>query len=283
MRYLLLLLLMIQFSFALNGNDAYFKMKKSAYTLYDHGQEQKAITYVKSFLKVYPKNIRGKNLLAVFYYWQGEKNKAKKILKEIVRVQRFKPAIRLLQKIDKDYKLTQTKTVQSDVKHDLEYMLKYVQKDPTNIIDRKFLVNYFISINDKKHALKIAKEVLRINPDDLEMLSFLKQNGAAIPKDTKIAQQTTQTKDKAISILNDYYQNKAYDRFINLYKALNDKREYIPTYVHLQALNAAVEMQKYPLAKKILLENNFQPSVHLQQFKELIDQKLRLANLYLVE
>ncbi len=284
MKFLILLMIIVGVSFASSGDKYYFNMKKHAFEYYDHSQEKKAIAYVKSFLKAYPQNIRAKNLLAVFYYWQGQKNEAKKLLKDILKVQDFKPARKLLAKIDQSYHPKRVSKISHDnVKQDLDYMLKYVRQNPQNTTDRKFLVNYFISVNDTENAIKMAKEVLSINPDDIEMLAFVKKMGESLPLKTTTDTTSTQTKDKAISILNDYYQSKSYDRFINLYKALNDKREYIPSYIHLQALNAAVSLHKYPLAKQILLENNFEPSVHLQEFKELIDQKLKLANLYLVD
>jgi len=284
MKYLILLLIVVGVSFASSGDKYYFNMKKHAFEYYDHGKEKQAIVYVKSFLKTYPKNIRAKNLLAVFYYWQGKKDQAKKLLTDILKVEDFKPAKKLLAKIDKNYSPKAfSKKANNSVEKDLDYMLKYVRKNPENIADRKFLVNYFISVNDTKRAIAMAKEILRVNPDDIEMLAFIKKEGVMPTKNYTKPVQSAQTKDEAITILNDYYQANSYDRFINLYKALNDKREYIPSYIHLQALNAAVSLHKYPLAKKILLENNFEPSVHLQEFKELIDQKLKLANLYLVD
>lgn len=284
MKFLILLLIVVGVSFASSGDKYYFNMKKHAFEYYDHGKEKQAIVYVKSFLKSYPKNIRAKNLLAVFYYWQGQKDQAKKLLTDILKVEDFKPAKKLLAKIDKSYHpKTFSRKSNNSVEKDLDYMLKYVGKNPENIADRKFLVNYFISVNDTKRAIAMAKEILRVNPDDIEMLAFVKKEGVVTPEKSITPVQSAQTKDEAIAILNDYYQANSYDRFINLYKALNDKREYIPSYIHLQALNAAVSLHKYPLAKKILLENNFEPSVHLQEFKELIDQKLKLANLYLVD
>ncbi len=291
MKILVMLLVGMHLLYGANGDKAYFQMKKEAYYLFEHSQEKRALERVNDFLKNYPQNLRAQNLLAVFHYWLGEKQKAKEILEKIVSKERYAPSVELLAKIkfseksesqnkksqikvEKKVKLSSKKSIQSALSEDLAFLLDYVKKNPSNIIDRKFLVNYYLSANDLENALKMAKEVLSIDPNDIEMLMLLKKAGVKSATKTKLNDAPSQIRDKAISVLNRYTRNKEFRRFINLYMVLVDKREYLPRYVHMDALNAAVELKEYGLAKKIMLENDFPNTKHLREFRALLDEKL---------
>ncbi len=287
MKILVVLLVSWHLLYGASSDEVYFQMKKEAYYLYEHSQEEKALDSVKAFLKEHPQNVRAQNLLAVFYYWMGEKLKAKEILEKIVAKQKFAPSVELLAKInyslapkstekksDKQEKLSAKKSIQNALSEDLAFLLDYVKKNPSNIVDRKFLVNYFLSANDQENALKMAREVLSIDPNDIEMLMLLKKAGVKSVTKEKLHDAPSQIRDKAISVLNRYTRNKEFRRFINLYMVLVDKREYLPRYIHLDALNAAVELKEYRLAKKIMLENDFPNTRHLREFRALLDEKL---------
>ncbi len=292
MKILVVLAIGLCFLFGANGDKAYFKMKKEAYYYYEHSREGEAFKIVESFLKKYPQNIRAQNLLAVFHYWNGDKLKAKKILEKIVKREKFAPALELLSKINasiapkKSLKKDKNKTalkqrrerIENNLSEDLAFLLSYIEKNPLNIVDRKFLANYYLSANDEKNALKMAKEVLKIDPNDIEMLMLLKKAGVKPPQRETAHQMPSEIRDKAIFVLNRYTRNKEFRRFINLYMVLIDKGEYIPGYIHLDALNAAVELKEYSLAKKIILENDFPNTKHLKEFQALIDEKLRFSS-----
>jgi len=276
MQKFILLLLCIQFIYGGASDHKYFVMKKKAYYYHEHNMEEKSLQTVKNFLKEYPDSIKGRNLLAVFYYWQGATNKAKIILENILSSNDYKPAKNLLAKINASsvQKNPTRASIKYDLSHDLASLLQDIQADAHNIVDRKYLAHYYISINDQKRAQKMALEVLAINPDDVDMLSIVKEkpmNSTNLYTDVQ--------RDKIMDILDHHYKDKAYQRYLNLYTALNDNLEYIPTYVHLNALEVAIEVKAYKIAKKILIENNFPKSSYLTQIKQLIDQKISYASL----
>jgi Tfp pilus assembly protein PilF len=84
----------------------YFDMKKVASRYYNNGDATKAISIVKRFINKNPKNENAQNLLAVYYYWEGDNKTAKAILYRLLKHSNFPEAIKLMTKIlysEKDY------------------------------------------------------------------------------------------------------------------------------------------------------------------------------------
>ncbi len=99
MKKLVIIFLWIQIVAVSLYAQSYMDMKKVALKYHKRGQAQKALYVVKKFIKKDPSDYRGKNLLAVLYYWNGDKNRAKELLKEIVSETDFPDASKLLIKI----------------------------------------------------------------------------------------------------------------------------------------------------------------------------------------
>lgn len=271
----------------------YMTMKKEAYRVYESGHPADAIRKVRAFLKRHPDSVHAKNLLAVLYYWQGEKREARAILEKIVAAYDFPQAKRLLSRLGgraagakrharqvqapKHEAHASTKKGSGQHAEDLAYLLGYARKHPEDMESRKFLLQYYLSISDRAHAAQMAKEILSIDPDEQETLKVVAQEDLVLPKSVAKAVQPSDARDRMAALLERYKTEKAYHRYINLYRALLDRGEYLPRYVHLEALEIAIEEREYTLAKRILMQNRFQPTPHLRRLRALLDQKLKTA------
>ncbi len=292
MRSVLLLFLMLGLVSA-GTQSNYYTMKKRAYALYESGKAGEAIEKVKTFIDMHPESIRARNLLAVLYYWQGEKNKAREILEQIVSTHSFPEAERLLAKLKtgaSQKKITQeklhrqkaavegaTESKADNQEEDLAYLLGYIRKHPQNIEVRKFLLRYYLSVGDQDAARRLAREILEIDPDEGETLALLKAKQINIVSHTAQQDKPDPLKDEAIERLNRYKAQKAYSRYLNLYQALVHQEAYLPRYVHLDALGIAVELKEYRKAKAILLRNQFPNSPGLRKLRAILDKKLKVA------
>jgi len=249
--------------------ESYMDMKKVAYRYHESGQTKKALHVVNNFIKKNPKDYRGKNLLAVLYYWNGDKNRAKKILKDIVSKTDFPDASKLLIKIlykQKKYndviyyatnflkkhknnavskrlassykrvgKVKKVKTTkpkmettvvkfekekseptQKRVSDDLVYILDVVKKDPKDAMSRSILAQYFYNQGDLDEAYKYAKEVLKIDNSYKSMEMLIEK----IEKNRNFKPQGFNIEQKAKKLLENFYKQKEYLRYVNLYKAL---------------------------------------------------------------
>jgi hypothetical protein len=280
---------------------AYLSMKKEAYRYYENAQQQKAIKKVKAFIDQHPESLRAQNLLAVLYYWEGQKSEAKSVLKKLLAQGELPEARRLLSQLQKSSATkkgvrknkqvaaeTKRKKAKKEVKdpkqrftEDLAYLLNYVKKHPHRIEERKFLLHYFLSINDKKRANAMAKEILAIDPDEAETVALVRRKGldlTTVKRADTASLRPDARRDKIVALLNEYKEQGAFKRYLNLYRALLERGEYLPKYIHLDALNIAVETKAYHLAKRILVENRFKNSPHLRQLRALLDRKLNVAS-----
>ncbi len=292
MKILAMLLLSLQFLAAAGPGADYLAMKKQAFHAYEHGKPQKAVQQVKAFIASHPESLYAKNLLAVFYYWQGEREKARIILEKIVSKSDFPEAKRLLVRIGRKAKKSRNakksvhKSVKDDIakethrkdtgKDDLSFMQSYILAHPNDAASRKVLLNYYLSVGDTSHAREIAQELLRIDPDDVETLALVKNEGIEVPS-AQNGQHDDRQRDKLVTLLHRYKSEKAYSRFINLYQALTSQNAYLPQYIHLEALEVALELKKYNVARRILLKNDFPSTPHLRQLRALLDRKLKMA------
>ena len=288
--------------YAAGVSKSYLSMKKEAYRYYESGQQQMAIKKVEDFISEHPESLRAQNLLAVLYYWEGRKEDARKSLQKLLAKGDLPEARRLLAKLEKGSVRTKqkkeqlttattaekqkAKTESKDPKQkfeeDLAFLLNYVKNHPHSIEERKFLLHYFLSVNDKVRANRMASEILAIDPDEPETLAVVRKNrlDKAVEKKAQLDARPDSRRDKIVALLNEYKEQGELQRYLNLYRALLERGEYLPEYIHLDALNTAVEMKAYRLAKRILIENSFKNSPHLRELKAMLDRKLNVASAF---
>ena len=242
MRFLLILLLTWHTLYAKQNEADYYAMKKIAYRYFDGGKSRQAIGYVKDFIKKHPGSFRAQNLLAHFYYWTGDKAHSLKILESVVKKSDLAEAKRLWRRLQKrsprkvQSGLQKSDTAQrkKDISADLAFLLQYVKSHPFDIENRKFLLHYFISVNARAQAQRMVDEILRIAPDESETLKLVKESGLRINvSETKVPETKM---DKIVSMLNSDFVQKRYRRFINLYNAVVHQGDYLPEYIHLDAV-----------------------------------------------
>ncbi len=294
----------------LNANgvsEAYLTMKKEAYRYYEHNQKKRAFDTVEAFIAKHPKSLRAQNLLAVLYYWEGRTEDAARLLRKLLKKGNLPEAKRLLARIEKKVparmkpkdekvvtksagnakgaKATGNKKQNSEKRKekfqdDLAFLLEYIAKHPERIQERKFLMRYFLSVNDRKEAKRLAGEILSIDPDEAETLRLAKANGIdiSLPAKETVAAKPDSRRDRLVSLLNSYKEAGRYDRYLNLYRALTERGEYLPQYVHLETLDIAVQERAYRLARRILMQNRFKNTPHLRQLRALLDRRLNIAS-----
>jgi len=284
MKFLLILFLTWQGVVAHAGEANYYAMKKIAYRYFDGGKSAKAILYVEEFIQKHPESYRAQNLLAHFYYWEGKKEQSRKILEKVVQKSDLAEARRLLKRLQKVSVAKKRKVPKSaqqhsskkreDISSDLAFLLEYVKTHPFDVENRKFLMHYFISVNDTKAAQKMADEILRIDPNEPETLRLLKESGS--PAQGYAAQNAaSQPKvDKIVSVLNNYFVQRKYRRFVNLYNAVLNQSVYLPEYIHVDAVRAAVEIKAFATARRILLQHDFTPGKHVRELRVLLERKM---------
>ncbi len=282
---------MALFLFGAGPTADYLRMKKKAFYAYEHGKPQEAVQRVKAYIDVHPESLYAKNLLAVLYYWQGERAKAREILERIVAKDDFPQAKRLLAQIEKGVKRTtgvhisekkqvsvpkKSGDVRKRKEDDLAFLQQYILEHPNDVDARKVLLNYYLSLNDDKHATQIAQELLRIDPDDVETLGLVKSEKLKVAFNYDDVHSDAR-RDKVVALLHTYQSQRDYRRYINLYQAFANQKAYLPRYVHLEALDIAVQLREYRLARRILLENDFPATSHLRELRALLDRKLKVA------
>ena len=144
----------------------------------------------------------------------------------------------------------------------VSYLQAFAQENPSDIKSREILLKHFYKLNDKKNILKYSKEIYNLNPNDTVLASIL--NSLDLKIKTKRLNQ----------VLSTYLQNKDFIKYINLYQALNDTKQTIPNYYHVNALYCAVMSNHFKLAKKILKRDDLPMTPHLSQIMRILDQKL---------
>jgi len=283
MKFLLILFLTWQGFVAHADETNYYAMKKVAYRYFEGGKSAKAIRYVQAFIEKHPESYRAQNLLAHFYYWEGKKEQSRKILEKVVQKSDLAEAKRLLKRLQKvsvakkhahkNSQQTSSKK-REDISSDLAFLLEYVKTHPFDVENRKFLMHYFISVNDTKAAQKMAREILRIDPDETETLRMAQETGL-LPKEHIAQNVASQPEmDKIVSVLNNYFVQQKYRRFVNLYNAVTHQNVYLPEYIHIDAVRAAVEIQAFAVARRILQQHDFTPGKHVQELRALLDRKV---------
>ena len=297
MRFWIAILIGMQLLGAGDVGHDYYKMKKEAYRIYESGKVHRAMAYVERFVRANPKSVRAQNLLAVLHYWQGDLKEAEAILEKVVAQQKLPEAKRLLATIrtrlhKKDASRSVAKKVirqgkkaqryaakrgKSSFDEDLAFLHAYIRKHPDNVEERKFLLNYYISVDDKKMAARLASEILGIDPDEAETLALVRQADLQLPAHRDLTEPQDATSPKVIALLNDYKQQKAYRRYLNLYRAVVDRGSYLPRYIHLDAMHIAIGMHEYRIARTILLKHDFPDTPNLRKVRTLLDKKLKIA------
>ncbi len=248
----------------------YYAMKKIAYGYFDHGKSAQAIEYVKKYLAAHPQNNRAKNLLAHFYYWSGKKTAAKKLLEEVVAKSDLKEAKKLLAYLNRGKRKRG-----EEIEEDIAFLQRYVQTHPVDIESRKYLLNYYLSLNARDKARKMAAEILSIDPDEIETIEQLLEAGVEIPGYHSAADADATAIYSAF--LEKFYLQKAWYRFLNFYRALEHRGVPLPEKVHRQALETALFLKRYRYAKKILLLHTRSGDQTVTALKSLVDRKLAKA------
>ncbi len=220
MKILIILYIISQLAMSVNADNSfreYLKIKGKAYELYENGDDKGAITTVKRFIDKYPKSKNGRNLLAVFYYWQGDLSKSKALLHAILKDEEFPQSLALLQKIELKNPLTLAK--ESTSYREVRELFKYVKVE-----------------NSVSEALDIRKS--------------------------------------AFEKLNDFYADKKYNEFLNLYTSLENSNILMPTYLNVNALYCSIKLKEYKRAKRILHIYKMPENEYLEELEKLVDEKL---------
>lgn len=254
----------------------YTHMKEEAYSLYENYKTEESLTVVKDFISRHPKSIRAENLLAVLYYWNGNLSKSKEVLYSILSKKEFPQAAALLKKIErKDGKRSNSsqkvskKIIQKTSISNLMHLVNKIKKDPHDALSRKILALHYEKIGNTKQSNYFANAVLKINPDDEEMLSLLKSKNLSVYT-------TKDTANKALKKLEYFNDRKEYNRFMNLYISLENNNIVIPTQIHVNALYCAIELEQYEKAKSILHIYRMPKNRYISQIEKLLDEKLLL-------
>ncbi len=265
----------------------YMNMKKGAYSLYEEGNKQDAILFVNNFIKNNPNDLRAQNLLAVLYYWSGDLKKSKSILLKILEKEQFPQSVTLLKRIEKkegkllnspkkEQKQIEENSTQTKPTTDILYLEQKIQKDPNDLLSRKILAKHYAKIGDKKKADYFANAVLKIDPDDSQMLNYIKEQ----KQDRVVSKETVES---ALQKLREFYANREYDRFMNLYNSLEHNNVVIPTMVHVDALYSAIELKQYKKAKSILHIYRMPQNKYITKIEKLVDEKLLLSRFAKIE
>ncbi len=220
MKILVIFLIFFKLSLYLSADDSfkeYLKMKSVAYEFYNHGDDKEAIKTVNRFIDRYPKSKYGRNLLATFYYWQGDLSKSKALLHAVLKDGEFSQSLALLKKIELKNPQPKKSVVVSD--GEVRELFKYVKVE-----------------NSVSEALDIRKS--------------------------------------AFEKLNDFYADKKYNEFLNLYTSLENSSILMPTHLNVNALYCAIKLQEYKKAKRILHIYRMPENEHLEELEKLVDRKL---------
>ena len=291
MKLIVLVLLMLQLSTTLLASgtfEKYLSMKKEAYSSYESGNSKNAYELVNKFIKKYPKDVRAKNLLAVLYYWNGDLSKSKSILLSILERENFTQAATLLKRIEKkegkravrvttnSKKIKNKKSSKkSSTTADVTFLLDSIKRNPNDIISRKILAKYYKKIGKNSEVQRLASEVLRLDPDDADMLVLLDDQKIQSPKIAKqVVEKSDKRTHKAIAKLNYFYKYEKYNRFINLYNSLENNSVIMPTSIHVKALYCALNLGDYKKAKTILYIYRMPKNENIKKVEELIERKL---------
>ena len=285
MKILIIVSLMIQLTTVLWADKSYpqyLNMKKEAYSLYENDKTKAAFTMVEDFISTYPQSLRAQNLLAVLYFWNGDLSRSKNILQSILSKESFPQALSLLKRIEKSEstrlksplkvsaKSVVKKSKQKVSSSNLIHLINKIKNNPNDVYSRKILALHYDKIGNSKQATYFARAVLKIEPDDNDMVSLLQSENVS-PYTSK------RTVQRALSKLDELYAVKSYNRFMNLYSSLENNNVVMPTSMHVNALDCAIELKQYEKAKSILHIYRMPKNKYIAQIEELLDEKLMLS------
>jgi tetratricopeptide (TPR) repeat protein len=282
MKFFIIVSFLLQLTTSLWANGHYASMKKEAYALYENNKTEDALNVVKDFISDYPKSIRAQNVLAVLYYWSGDFAHSKEVLHKILNKEKFPQAVALLENIKrKEAKLPKkvqnivkkkvaSKSEQKSSSSNLVFLVNKVKKDPNDALSRKILALHYAKIGNSKQASYFANAVLKIDPDDHEMVALLKSENVS-PYTSK------RTLERALEKLEALYLSKSYNRFMNLYSSLENNNVVMSTPMHVNALHCAIELEQYEKAKSILHIYRMPKNKYMSEVEELLDEKLMLS------
>jgi hypothetical protein len=259
---------------------SYGALKKEAYRLYKGGEKVQAIKHVDAFVKTHPKSYKAQNLLAVLHYWSGDKKVAKQILEGVVSQTEFPEAQKLLNSINaklgvhKSYKAMRKKNQKSEVT-DLEYLVAQVDKNPQDIQNRVLLSKFYFKIEQYQKAYDMAYEVLKIDPNNVRM----KKIAGLLSSQYKMSysgelENSVVDKDKAHALLKQLHDEKKYDAYIKLYKALKEAHTIFSQEEYLDALHASILTGEYHQAKEILSKGVLPVNKNTLKVQLLLSKKL---------
>ncbi len=78
----------------------------------------------------------------------------------------------------------------------------------------------------------------------------------------------------AFEKLDDFYTDKKYNEFLNLYTSLENSNILMPTYLNVNALYCSIKLKEYKKAKRILHIYRMPENEHLEELEKLVDRKL---------
>ncbi len=237
---------------------SYLNMKKVAYKYHKSGQTQKALYIVNNFIKKNPIDYRGKNLLAVLNYWNGDKTKAAELLRDIVSQTDFPDASKLLIKIlyeQKEY-------------HDVIYYAEdFLKNHKNNAVSRRLAYSYKrVGQVEKVKVQKPKEEVTKVQFSKKSFKPTHKQKKEKISDDLAYILEVVEkdpTDAMSRSILAQYFYNQG--SFKEAYKYAKEALKIDNSYKSMQTL-----------IKKIEKSRNFKPHVLKIEKKA----KIVLATLY---
>ncbi len=225
MKILIILSIVFQLAISLSAENSfkeYLKMKNKAYEFYNYGDDKEAVKVVKRFINKHPKSQYGRNLLATFYYWQGDLSKSKALLHAILKDGEFSQSLALLKKIE--VKKPQIKKVQIEVK--------------------------------KSKAVGEVRELFKYI------------------KDKNSVDEALDIRRNAFKKLDDFYADKKYNEFLNLYILLENRNILMPAYLNVNALYCSIKLKEYKKAKIILHIYKMPENKYLSELEKLVDRKL---------
>lgn len=298
MQFLIIVLILFHTSttlFAKESFERYMSMKKEAYALYEKNQKDAAYKSVHAYLKEEPKSQRAKNLLAVLHYWDGDFEISKRLLQEVLAQGAYPQAKALLTRVNEklvNVQPLQQRVVSNNAKStrpakqsasniptdDLMLLVKKIRENPNDALSRKILSQHYAKIGNTKQALFYANQVLEINPDDVEMIAYLRSDDEIPPNLT-----AKKNVSKALDKLDLFYKNRAFARYINLYNALEHNGAEMDTEYHVNALQSAIELEQYERAKSIIQLYKMPKSKYLSEIEKMVDEKLLLQRFTALE
>jgi len=266
--------------------ESYSQMKKKAYGLYKSGDKNEAFSVVDTFIANNPKEYKAQNLSAVLHYWSGEHKKAQSILEKIVAKTDFPEAQKLLTRVNvklekvakaknKSYKAIRKANKKSQTT-DLEYLVSQVEDHPNDVKNRVLLSKFYFKIEEYQKSFDLAYEVLKMNPNNKKMKAIVAHlsNKYKLTYSAAIDDESVVDKEKAKSLLKKLHDEKKYNAYYNLYKALDNAHVTFTPAEYIDILHASIMIGKYKTAQHIIAKGVIPSSKNALKVQLLLSQKL---------